>query len=163
MLSELLDKLTSYNLFNYLLPGAVFSYFAQVSFKLQFVPDDLITAAFVYYFLGVVVSRFGSFILEPLLRKFGFVTVEPYTAFLAAAEKDAKIETLVEAANMYRTFVAAMLLLLLMSAYFKLESFFPILLEWRGLIGGVALVLVFLAAYKKQSDYIASRVRKLNN
>jgi hypothetical protein len=163
MFSELLDKLTSYNLFNYLLPGAVFSYFAQVSFKLQFVPDDLITAAFVYYFLGVVVSRFGSIILEPLLRKFGVVTVEPYTAFLTASEKDAKLETLVEAANMYRTFAAAMLLLLVMSAYFKLESSFPLLLEWRSLIGGVSLVLVFLVAYKKQSDYIISRVRKLNN
>lgn len=162
MLSDLLDKLTSYNLFNYLLPGAVFAYFAESSFSIKLVPDDLVTAAFVYYFLGVVVSRFGSLVLEPLLKKLRVVKFEPYPAFLTASEKDAKIEVLVEAANMYRTFVSAMLLLLLLAAYLKVESLCPSLPEWRSLIGATALAIVFLFAYKKQTAYIASRVRKLN-
>ena len=29
MFKELIDKLTSYNLFNYLLPGVIFSYLAE--------------------------------------------------------------------------------------------------------------------------------------
>lgn len=160
MLSELLDKLTSYNLFNYLLPGAVFAYFAESSLGVGLIPDDLVTAAFIYYFLGIVVSRFGSLVLEPLLKKARFVKFEPYAAFLSASEKDAKIDVLVEAANMYRTLVSAMLLLLMLTAYMKLESFYPPLAEWRGLVGVSALVLVFLFAYKKQTDFIASRVRK---
>ena len=163
MLSDLLDKITSYNLFNYLLPGAVFAYFADSSFGIKLVPDDLITAAFVYYFLGVVVSRFGSLVLEPLLKKIRIVKFEPYPAFLSASEKDAKIEVLVEAANMYRTFLSAMLLLLLLAAYQIVESIYPFLPDWRGLIGGLVLALVFLFAYKKQTDYIVNRIRKLNN
>lgn len=160
MLSELLDKLTSYNLFNYLLPGAVFAYFAESTLGVSLVPDDLVTAAFIYYFLGVVISRFGSLVLEPLLKKAQFVKFEAYAAFLSASEKDAKIDVLVETANMYRTLVSAMLLLLMLTAYMKLESFYPPFAEWRGLVGVSALVLVFLFAYKKQTDYIASRVRK---
>jgi hypothetical protein len=163
MLSDLLDKLTSYNLFNYLLPGAVFAYFAESSFAIKLVPDDLVTAAFVYYFLGVVISRFGSLVLEPMLKKLRVVTFEPYPAFLIASEKDAKIEILVEAANMYRTFISAMLLLFLLAAYLKVESLCPSLSEWRSLFGGLSLALVFLFAYKKQTGYIASRVRKLNS
>lgn len=162
MLSELLDKLTSYNLFNYLLPGAVFAYFAESSFAIKLVPDDLITAAFVYYFLGVIISRFGSLVLEPLLKILRVVNFEPYPAFLAASEKDAKIEVLVEAANMYRTFISAMLLLFLLAAYLKVEALCPSLSEWRSPIGGLSFALVFLFAYRKQTAYIASRVRKLN-
>jgi sterol desaturase/sphingolipid hydroxylase (fatty acid hydroxylase superfamily) len=160
LLSDLLDKLTSYNLFNYLLPGAVFAYFAEGSFSIKLVPDDLVTAAFIYYFLGVLASRFGSLFLEPLLKRFGFIKLESYEAFLSASEKDAKIEILVESANMYRTFFSTMLLLLLLSAYFKLEVLYPYLQEWRTSIGGIFLALTFLLAYKKQTDYITSRVRK---
>jgi hypothetical protein len=163
MLSDLLDKLTSYNIFNYLLPGAVFAYFAQSSHGISLVPDDLVTAAFVYYFLGVVISRFGSLVIEPLLKRLRFVKFEPYQDFLSASEKDAKIEVLVEAANMYRTLFSATLLLLLLSAYLKAESLYPSLPEWRGLIGGLSLAFVFLFAYKKQTAYIASRVRKPNS
>lgn len=160
MLSELLDKLTSYNLFNYLLPGAVFAYFVKSSFGIGLVPDDLVTAAFIYYFLGVVVSRFGSLALEPLLKKAKFIKFEPYASFLSASEKDQKIEVLVEQSNMYRTLLSAMLLLLVLTAYLKLESYCPVLTEWRELTGASALALVFLLAYKKQTDYVAGRVRK---
>jgi hypothetical protein len=162
MLSDLLDKLTSYNLFNYLLPGAVFAYFAKSSFAIELVPNDLVTAAFVFYFLGVVISRFGSLMVEPLLKKIRIVKFEPYTSFLAASEKDAKIEVLVEAANMYRTFISAMMLLLLLAAYIKVESLYTALPEWRSLIGATALAIVFVFAYKKQTTYIATRVRKVN-
>lgn len=160
MLSDLLDKLTSYNLFNYLLPGAVFAYFAERSLGVRLVPEDLVTAAFVYYFLGVVVSRFGSLALEPFLKKIGFVKFEPYAVYISASERDSKIEVLMEAANMYRTLVSAMMLLLMLTAYLKLETFCPALTEWRGLVGVSALALVFLLAYKKQTNYIAGRVRK---
>jgi sterol desaturase/sphingolipid hydroxylase (fatty acid hydroxylase superfamily) len=162
MLSEFLDKITSYNLFNYLLPGAVFAYFAESRLEIKLVPDDLVTAAFVYYFLGVVISRFGSLVLEPLLKKLRVVRAEPYKAFLSAAENDSKIEVLLEAANMYRTFLSAMMILLLLAAYAKIETAYPFLLQWRGPISGFALVLVFLFAYKKQMDYIVDRIRALN-
>jgi hypothetical protein len=162
MLSEFLDKITSYNLFNYLLPGAVFAYFAESRLEIKLVPDDLVTAAFVYYFLGVVVSRFGSLVLQPLLKKLRVLKSEPYTAFLSASEKDAKIEVLLEAANMYRTLLSAMTILLLLAAYLKIEAIYPYLTHWRGPIGGCALTFIFLFAYKKQTDYIISRIRKLN-
>lgn len=162
MLSDLLDKLTSYNLFNYLLPGAVFAFIAEINFGLSLVPQDLVTAAFLYYFLGVVISRLGSIFIEPLLKKIRLVELEPYKSFLKASEKDPKIEVLVEAANMYRTFVSAFLLLLLMATYFKTESSYPFLIDWRMPLGGLAMLALFLCSYIKQSNYIVRRIRKAN-
>ena len=150
MLSDLLDKITSYNLFNYLLPGAVFAYFVDSRLGIELVPDDLVTAAFVYYFLGIVVSRFGSLVVEPSLKKLRIVEFEPYSAFLSAAEKDSKIDTLVESANMYRTFLSAILLLLFLGGYTWLEAAFPSLGEFRNLVAAFALGVVFLFAYLKQ-------------
>lgn len=163
MLSDLLDKLTSYNLLNYLLPGAVFAYFAANNLQIKLVPNDLVTAAFVYYFLGSVISRFGSLVFEPLLKTFRIVKFEPYEAYLTASDKDKKIEVLVEAANMYRTLFSAMLLLLLLATYKKAEAFSPFLAEWSNLIGGCAMALIFLFAFRKQTNFITNRIRKLNS
>jgi hypothetical protein len=160
MLSDLLDKITSYNLFNYLLPGAVFAFFADRILVINLIPDDLITSAFLYYFLGVVVSRFGSLIVEPVLKKAGVVKFEPYASYLSASEKDSKIEVLVESANMYRTFVSAFLLLLLLGLYGHLETRFPALDDYRYLIGGLCITGIFLFAYVKQTKFIISRIRR---
>ena len=63
---------------------------------------------------------------------------------------------------MYRTLLSAMTILLLLAAYLKVEAIYPYLMQWRGPIGGCALAFIFLFAYKKQTDYIVSRIRKLN-
>jgi hypothetical protein len=162
MLGELLDKLTSYNIFNNLLPGAVFAFAADRYFKAGLLPDDLLIAGFLYYFLGVVISRFGSLTIEPVFRWVGFVKFESYSAFISASAKDAKIDTLMESANMYRTFVAMFALLLLFGLYSFIEANFPWLGQFRGLIACAVLGLVFLLSYIKQANYVASRVRESN-
>ncbi len=64
-MKELLDRLSSYNLFNYLLPGVVFAIVAKSVTSYNFLQDDIFVGAFTYYFIGLVVSRVGSTILEP--------------------------------------------------------------------------------------------------
>lgn len=105
-MKDLLDKLTTYNLFNYLFPGVVFVIVASIFTKYSFVQQDIVLGVFLYYFIGLVISRFGSLVVEPILRKLSFVEFVEYGDFVAAAKKDEKIELLSEANNSYRTLFA---------------------------------------------------------
>ncbi len=162
-MSEILDKLTSYNLFNYLLPGAVFAYLSDRYFSAGLVQDDLVTAAFLYYFLGVIVSRFGSLVVEPAVKWFGLVKFENYPNYVAAVTKDPKIDVLMESANMYRTFTSMFVLLLLFGAYYYLELRFEKIVPFRGVIACAILGALFLFSYVKQASYVAGRVRKCSD
>jgi hypothetical protein len=93
-MNELLTKLSSYNLFNYLLPGVLFAILASETTPHQFIQKDIITGVFFYYFLGLVVSRFGSLVIGPILKSLSFVKFADYKAFVAASKKDPQIEIL---------------------------------------------------------------------
>ena len=156
---ELIEKITSYNIFTNLLPGAVFAYCADRYFGTGFASDDLLIAIFVYYFLGVVTNRIGSLIVEPVLIKIGLLKQGVYKEYLIASKLDQKIEVLLESRNMYRTFAAMFLLLLVVGAYTTFKRHFPALNAFRGAIVAVVLGTLFIAAYVKQSAYISRRIK----
>ena len=66
-MKELLDKISSYNLFNYLLPGILFVCISKQFTDYDFIQDNDFIGAFLYYFIGMVISRFGSLCLSPLI------------------------------------------------------------------------------------------------
>jgi len=113
-MNELLNKLSSYNVFNYLLPGIVFAVLAGEIIHYPIVQRDILTGAFLYYFVGLVVSRFGSLIVEPLLKALSFVKFAHYKDFVAVSHEDAKLEVLSEVNNTYRTLASLFSLLLLL-------------------------------------------------
>lgn len=90
-MSELFAKLSSYNIFNYLLPGVLFVALADTWTSYTFAQSDLLLAAFVYYFIGMVISRVGSILVEPVLKKAGFLKFAKYADFVRASSKDVKI------------------------------------------------------------------------
>ena len=105
-MKDLVSKLTSYNLFNYLLPGAVFVVLAEDFTSYTFRQDELFVAFFAYYFIGLVISRVGSLIVEPGLQRVGFVQFAPYAEFVRRSKEDPKLELLSEANNTYRTLLS---------------------------------------------------------
>jgi len=64
-MKEIIEKLSSYNIFNYLFPGVVFAILATKFTNLNLTFDNLFLGAFAYYFIGLVISRFGSVFIEP--------------------------------------------------------------------------------------------------
>ena len=62
-MKELIDKISSYNLFNYLVPGVLLAFAADKFTAYSLVQSDLLIGAFLYYFIGLVASRFGSLAL----------------------------------------------------------------------------------------------------
>jgi hypothetical protein len=156
---ELLDKLSSYNVFNYLLPGVIFAVLAEAFTSFHFIQKDIVLGVFFYYFVGLVVSRIGSLTVEPFLKRVGFVTFSDYSDFISAVKRDSKIELLSEANNMYRTFCAliASLMALKICEYFLVAL--PNTKQWVGELTIVALLVLFGLSYRKQTHYVVSRVQ----
>lgn len=157
-MKDLLDKLSSYNIFNYLLPGILFVVLAKAFTSFSFVQQDLILGVFLYYFIGLVISRIGSLVIEPLLKLCSFIQFREYRDFVTASSADPKIELLSEVNNTYRTMSSLFLLLLLIMGYDRLSAVLPVADEWRDVILLVALLALFLFSYRKQTSYITKRI-----
>lgn len=158
-MNELFNKLSSYNIFNYLLPGILFAIFAGEIIHYPLVQRDILTGAFLYYFLGLVVSRFGSLTIEPILKWLRFVKFADYKDFVLVSQKDPKLDVLSEVNNTYRTLAALFGLLLLLKLYVKLEARFPGLKAWDITIMAGLLLIMFLFSYRKQTAYITKRIK----
>jgi hypothetical protein len=156
--NDLIEKLTPYNLFNYLLPGTVFSYLASSFTDYTFIQSDLFVAFFAYYLTGMVISRVGSLIIEPFLKKYGFIKFAPYSDFVRCSKIDDKLNVLSEANNTYRTIttlfisLGALKVVELILARFSAPEWLPPLALCIFLFG------LFLMAYRKQTSYIKKRI-----
>ena len=160
-MKDLLEKLSSYNIFNYLLPGVVFVVIAEKLTSFKFIQNDIIIGVFLYYFIGLVISRIGSLFIEPILKKIKFITFAPYSEFVNASKKDDKVDTLSEVNNMYRTFCSLFLVLIVFKCYDLVLKKYPILSRWSSVVITLGLFLLFLFAYRKQAEYITKRINYL--
>lgn len=168
------EKISSYNIFNNFFPGIVFCYL--VSFFTVFKLDNgsAWENIFIYYFWGLILSRVGSLVVEPLLIKIkiknrktkekeSYIKRATYKEYSKASEKVPFIKVLNENNNMFRTMVAVFAAVILIKGY-ELLSVYIIdfnsqlgnLLELLFLITGV---VIFVFSYKKQTDYIRNRVQ----
>jgi len=154
-MKELLDKLSSYNLFNYLFPGILFVTIAKETTSLDLLQENIITGVFLYYFIGLVISRVGSLLIEPLLKNLSFVKFSDYSDYIKASKKDEKIDLLSEVNNMYRTLISMFVLLLCIPVFEPIQSNYP---EATPFIITVTLLALFLWSYKKQTNYITKRI-----
>lgn len=160
-MEKLLDKLSSYNIFNYLLPGIIFSILLEKTTTYTIIHENIIIESFLAYFIGLLISRISSIIIEPLLKKVKFVKFADYKDFVLASENDNKIEILSESNNMYRVFIALFFVLIIVNIY---EQFLQqILCEYTNFIIIVLLLLLFLFSYRKQTNYITQRVEIYKN
>jgi hypothetical protein len=160
---DLLSKISSYDLLNYLLTGIIFVILADKLTHYSFIQPDIALGLFLYYFIGLVISRIGSLIIEPLLKSVSLIRFESYKNFLEASEKDKKIELLSEVNNTYRTFCSLFLILIFLKFYEWIEILVGISTE-HGLIALTAsLLVIFLLSYRKQTNYITKRIQRLKN
>ncbi len=162
-MEKILDKLTSYHLFNYLLPGVLFSIALERLTVYSLSHENLFIAAFVYYFVGLIVSRFASLAIEPLLRWLRFLKFAKYDDFVIAAKADPKIEVLLETSNMYRSFVSATVLVAIAKGYELFSYRVPFLEDYKWWILIVTLFVTFLISYRKQNSYIRRRVDSIKS
>ncbi len=158
-MKDVIEKISSYNLFNYLLPGILFVVILDRTTYFSLTQADIVLGIFVYYFVGLVVSRIGSLVIEPLLKKVGVLDFVPYKDFVVASKNDPRIESLSETNNMYRTFVAMFLLLVVFKIYEVVAVKYTISNETGSMVAILILMFVFSFSYWKQTKYVVSRVK----
>ena len=161
-MKDILGKISSYNFFNYLLPGVLFVVILDELTTYSLTQENLIIGAFVYYFVGLVISRFGSLIIEPILKKVSFLEFSDYSDFVSASKQDSEIKIFSEVNNMYRTFISMLALLILLKLYELLAVKFLVPSEWNLYLLAIILLIMFLFSYRKQTRYISKRI-KVNN
>jgi len=157
-MKDLIDKLSSYNLFNNLFPGVIFVLVANKLTVYNYTQENLVLGIFLYYFIGLVISRIGSLFIEPILKYFSFLKFADYKLFVKASQKDIAIVTLSEVNNMYRSVCSLFVVISILKVYEKIESSFVFLQSMRAEILISLLLLLFLFSYKKQTNYISKRV-----
>jgi len=159
-MKEIIDKISSYNLFNYLLPGVLFVVISDKFTNYSFIQENIIIGVFVYYFAGLVISRVGSLIIEPIFRKINFLNFANYSDFVIVSKKDQKIEIFSETNNMYRTFCSVFILILLVKLYESFGSSISFFVQYELHILVLSLLVIFLLSYRKQTQYINNRINK---
>lgn len=162
-MKDLLDKISSYNLFNYLLPGILFVCISKYFTDYNFIQDNNFIGVFLYYFIGMVISKFGSLFVEPILIKISFLKFADYKSFIVASKKDEKIELFSEVNNTYRTIIALFIILLLVKTYNYFQVRWNISINITYLIVVVVILVIFLFSYRKQTNYITERIKSNNN
>lgn len=157
-MNELFDKLSSYNLFNYLLPGILFVCLSKYFLGYDFIQDNQLIGGFLYYFLGMVISRVGSIFIEPFLKKIRFLKFAHYKHFVEASRIDDKVELLSEVNNTYRTITSMLVILLILKGSTFLKPYFQIAnIDFTSLLV-VCLLILFLFSYRKQTNFIRQRI-----
>jgi len=162
-MNEILKKMSSYNIFNYLFTGVIFLILAKIYLDLTLFIDmkkselNIIINLFWAYFIGLTVSRIGSLVIEKIVKL--FIKFKDYSEFIEAEKIDSKISTLSEQNNVYRSLAGVFLSLLIVyiliwvSKRYNLESY------WKEVTLGLFFI-VYLVSYIKQTNYIIRRIDK---
>lgn len=159
-MKEIIEKISHYNLFNYLLPGVLFAVSIEHLTNYVLIQDDIIIGLFVCYFIGLVISRVGSLVVEKVLKNARFIEFKDHKEYVEASQKDSKLDDLSEQNNVYRTIIAMLLLVALTVGYEELANQFQLFNEWKTWIVLIMLFVMFLGAYRKQTKYITVRIEK---
>ena len=80
---------------------------------------------FLYYFIGLIISRIGSLILEPFLKLIKFVRFADYEDYVMASKSDPKIDLFSEQNNMYRTLCSLFIMLILFKIFDSIKDTLP--------------------------------------
>ena len=157
-LSGFLEKISSYNIFNNLLPGVTYIFLTAPRVGSLIPKDDILLEFFTLYFVGAAISRIGSLAIEPLFKWLKFVRFLEYSRYVVACRADAKIDTLSETNNMYRSVLTSVALAVATRTLANYESSVAWSRERVITVLLLVLALIFAFAYRKQTNYITKRV-----
>ena len=157
-MNSILEKLDSYQILTNLLPGAFFVLGTRFFLNLELPTNHISEDVIIYYFMGIIISRIGSLVIEPILKKIGFLKYAPYRDFVNASKANSKIDTLSAANNYVRSLLTSALLFPVIGGLRVLAlncSWFSCNWRWVLLL---FIIIIFLFSYKKQTEYIYKRV-----
>lgn len=173
---SVVDKITSYNIFNNFFPGIIFCYIVRHTTRFNFATGEIWEKLFIYYLIGMIISRIGSILIEKILKsikvknketkkKEPFLKFEEYEDYVEASENSPFIKTLNESNNAYRTIISVFVMVIIVKLY---DWLLYDLIDQSGAVGNnivfiivcILVTTIFVFSYRKQTTYISSRVNK---
>lgn len=159
-MESFLNKLSDYLVIQTIIPGALIAYISSVLLSVDFLPHNPLYDFFVVFILGLIASRIGSLIIEPLYKKFNFISFRKHSLFIDAEKKDNKITKLLESNNLYCSIIGSLLFLMAEKVFLCLLGRYSWLQKNSFCFITLFLVVLYSVSYKKQSGYIVSRIDK---
>lgn len=157
-MDKIIEKLGSYQILTNLLPGAFFGLSLEFFFGIHIPTENFVEDIIAYYFMGFIIDRIGSLVIEPVFKRISFIKFAPYIEFVKTVKSDSKIDILSEMNNFFRSLLTCVILL----PFIKLGQ--ELTLKWLWFSENykwfilVIIFLLLLFAYRKQSNYIRKRV-----
>lgn len=159
-MTAILEKISNYNLFNYLLPGILYTIISSRYANLNIPQENLWEFLCAAYFFGLTISRVGSIVIAPGLKKLPCQPQEcTYQDFLNTSEKDPMINLLSSERNVYRNIIALGLTSLATIGVSRIITAFQVPEIITVISTIVILTLLFIGAYIKQSKFIIKRIK----
>ena len=155
---ELLAKLESYRIFNYLYPGSLFLFACDWIGVFEIKNQSLLINAFVAYFCGMTLSRIGSVVIEPILKFTRLISYSSFETYVKAEKIDPKIQTLLGEANTFRTLIATAITYILVVLAKRLVDLYYFKVESIQIAALFAVTVLYICAYWKQVKFIEKRV-----
>ena len=158
-MNDFFNKLSSYNLFNNLLPGILYTILLNHFTNYEISQDNLLTNIFLYYFIGLTISRISSISVEPILKKFKFVTFRDYHLFVKANKEDVKLDILLETNNKFRVLLTMVILIIFAKIFYSINyNIFKFSENTQQYLLLILIALIYLFAYRKQTNYVTKRI-----
>lgn len=153
-MDEVIKKASAYDLLNALIPGGALAFSLKFFGYLDIDATNALHLLALAYILGLVGSRVGSLVLEPIARNRNWIKRD-YESYIKAQKDDDRLLTLTTIANMYRTLAGSIVVL----AVLALGSLVSIdYRHWLYIGYGIACFLLFFCGWVKQERYVARRV-----
>lgn len=157
VLKNLVDKLSSYQFFNFIFPGALFlGILLYVGIDIKLI-DNIWWFLLGSYSIGICISRVGSLIVEEVLKLCNCIEQYDVKVYAAKLKEDNFTGVLLEIANMYRTLSALGLILIVASLFFVCQK--ECIIFWILFLVGLCLTILFTKSFIKQHNYFTDKLK----
>ncbi len=163
VVTKLLDKISAYQVVNYIIPGSVLCVLLKHMVGYDIIAFSMIENVIICYFVGLVNSRLGSLILRPILKKCRLVKDAPYDDFVRVEKYDAKLTVLSDINNVFRSFASVMLVLLIAYGIKHIEIIEKYIITNFNWIAILFLLILFVFSIRKQTKFVKDRVEANKN
>lgn len=152
------EKISVYQILNYMIPGSVLCILLKYLVGYDIISFSIAENVIVVYFVGMVNSRLSSLVLKPLLIWLRIIKEAPYSDYVRAEKKDAKLTVLSDVNNMFRSMANVMMLLLIAYGFKNFSVIEAFVLRNFNWIAIVSLLILFVCSIRKQTEYVRRRV-----
>lgn len=164
VLEKIIERISAYEFLNSIIPGAVYCVLVERFTSFRIISSQILVNLGIFYFIGTVINRIGSFVVGFAFRHWAKEKITPYDEYVAAESKQGRVRGLMTIRNMYRSFAALSLTLLLTIIWGWVWP--SITSKWikSGVIitGCIGLFILFGASYVRQTKFVANRVKAEN-